>query len=235
MNIEQIANEVSAEMSRESKAMDGRAMMAEFLRRCLAKIVLKDIEPFGYLCDWGNDSYGLQRVAVYYREPGSGVEDDWNESPRVHENLPIYTQTQLLAVQERTSEALCAEIKHWKMVSSTYSGSFTQLELELTKANAEIARLKEEIRIVKEEEFPRKIECVANNWRTKLREIQQEQQLHVIVESAFREGFRSPETYNDVVLNSEDEAWRKSEAFSVQSKLVEEIRTLSPVTLEDLK
>ncbi len=30
-----------------------------------------------------------------------------------------------------------------------------------------------------------------------------------IVEDAFREGFRSVATYNDTVLNDEDEEWRK--------------------------
>lgn len=32
------------------------------------------------------------------------------------------------------------------------------------------------------------------------------------IEAAFREGFRSPTTYNDTVLNSEDEEWEKSDA-----------------------
>ena len=32
------------------------------------------------------------------------------------------------------------------------------------------------------------------------------------VEAAFREGFRSPTTYNDTVMNNEDDAWENSEA-----------------------
>lgn len=32
------------------------------------------------------------------------------------------------------------------------------------------------------------------------------------IEAAFREGFRSPTTYNDTLLNSEDEEWEKSDA-----------------------
>ena len=32
------------------------------------------------------------------------------------------------------------------------------------------------------------------------------------VEAAFRAGFRSPTTYNDTVMNSEDDAWENSEA-----------------------
>jgi hypothetical protein len=49
------------------------------------------VKPFGYLCDWGNDSYGLPRQTVYYGEPGSAIEDDWSVYPKVHHNLPIYT------------------------------------------------------------------------------------------------------------------------------------------------
>lgn len=47
------------------------------------------VEPFGYFCDWG-DHDGLQRIAMYYGEPGSGSIDDWNEAPKVHRNLPLY-------------------------------------------------------------------------------------------------------------------------------------------------
>lgn len=49
-------------------------------------------EPFGYFCDWGNDSLGLQRIAMYYGEPGNAIDDDWNEHPKVHKNLPLYTR-----------------------------------------------------------------------------------------------------------------------------------------------
>lgn len=44
-----------------------------------------------------------------------------------------------------------------------------------------------------------------------------EQQMREQVESAFRDGFRSPETYNDTVLNNEDDAWCRSEAFATLS------------------
>lgn len=47
-------------------------------------------EPFGYFCDWG-DHDGIQRIAMYYGEPGSATFDDWNEFPKVHKNLPLYT------------------------------------------------------------------------------------------------------------------------------------------------
>ena len=52
-------------------------------------------EPMGYLCDWGNDSYGLTRQTIYYGEPGSATLDDWNEFPKVHENTEVFTATQL--------------------------------------------------------------------------------------------------------------------------------------------
>lgn len=51
--------------------------------------------PFGFLCDWGNSSYGLTRQVFYYVEPGSASLDDWNESPKVHKNLPLYTEEQM--------------------------------------------------------------------------------------------------------------------------------------------
>ena len=38
------------------------------------------------------------------------------------------------------------------------------------------------------------------------------------VEAAFREGFRSPTTYNDTVMNSEDDAWENSEARAEAAK-----------------
>ena len=38
------------------------------------------------------------------------------------------------------------------------------------------------------------------------------------VEAAFREGFRSPTTYNDTVMNSEDDAWGNSEARAEAAK-----------------
>lgn len=48
--------------------------------------------PFGYLCDWGPDNTGLPRQIFYYGEPGSAAEDDWNEVPQVHRNLPLYVR-----------------------------------------------------------------------------------------------------------------------------------------------
>ena len=51
-------------------------------------------DPFGYFCDWGSDSYGLQNIAMYYGEPGSATYDEWDESPKVYKNLPLYTTPQ---------------------------------------------------------------------------------------------------------------------------------------------
>jgi hypothetical protein len=54
-------------------------------------------DAFGYLCDWGNDSYGLTRQTIYYGEPGSATVDDWNEYPKVHHNTQVFTADQLQA------------------------------------------------------------------------------------------------------------------------------------------
>lgn len=54
-------------------------------------------DPFCYLCDWG-DYGGLPRQIVYFGEPGSGVDDDWNEVPKVHHNKPMYTEEQVRAI-----------------------------------------------------------------------------------------------------------------------------------------
>ncbi len=68
------------------------------------------LEPFGYLCDWGDTQGGMQRIAVYYGERGNGVDDDWNEHPKVYKNLPIFTLDQAEAytaakVREALEEA----------------------------------------------------------------------------------------------------------------------------------
>lgn len=57
--------------------------------------MIKLPEPLGYLCDWGDDRYGLPNQIVYYDGPGSAIEDDWNEHPEVHLNTPIHTESQL--------------------------------------------------------------------------------------------------------------------------------------------
>lgn len=62
-------------------------------------------DPFAYLCDWGNDSYGLTRQVVYYGEPGSATLDDWNEYPKVRENEPIYTADQMRAALQSAQPA----------------------------------------------------------------------------------------------------------------------------------
>jgi hypothetical protein len=74
------------------------------LIRRLVEELGKQGEPFGYLCDWGDDSYGLTRQTFYYGERGSPTLDDWNEYPKVHHNLPLYTtpQTKPLSDEEIT-------------------------------------------------------------------------------------------------------------------------------------
>lgn len=54
-------------------------------------------DPYGYLCDWG-PAMGCDRQVFYYSEPGNGIDDDWNEMPKVHRNLPLYTHEQVLQI-----------------------------------------------------------------------------------------------------------------------------------------
>lgn len=68
-------------------------------------------EPMGYLCDWGNDSYGLPRQTVYYYEPGCAIEDDWNCHPKVHHNTKLFTAEQLAAAVLWERERICNAIK----------------------------------------------------------------------------------------------------------------------------
>ena len=74
-------------------------MLTTFAALCRADLVaeVELPEPMGYLCDWGNDSYGLTHQTVYYGEPGSPIEDDWNCHPTVHKNTQLFTRDQLLA------------------------------------------------------------------------------------------------------------------------------------------
>ena len=68
--------------------------------------MIKLPEPFGYFCDWGNDSLGLQRIAMYYGEPGNGIDDDWNRHPEVHKNTAVFTADQLKqAIRDALEEA----------------------------------------------------------------------------------------------------------------------------------
>lgn len=62
------------------------------------------LKPFGYFCDWG-DYDGLQRIAMYYGEPGSGSINDWNVAPKVHHNLPLYSQDAIQMLQRDLSSA----------------------------------------------------------------------------------------------------------------------------------
>lgn len=93
MNIEQIAHDVSSEMSKEAKAMEGRAMMVEFFRRCLSKLAEQDAEP----------------VAFAFKHSLLGVLYDFSETEHSNGMVRLYTETQLLAAQQRTAEA-CAKV-----------------------------------------------------------------------------------------------------------------------------
>ena len=89
MNIEQIAREVSAQMSKEAKTMAGHVMLAEFLRRCLSKLAEQDVEP------------------VAYQSTRNGFISRENKNPEY--NVAIYTEAQLIAAQQKVAEA-CAKV-----------------------------------------------------------------------------------------------------------------------------
>ena len=79
--------------------------------RRLVEELDKQGEPFGYLCDWGDDSYGLTRQTFYYGERGSPTLDDWNEYPKVHHNLPLYTTPQTKPLSdEKIPSLLSAQV-----------------------------------------------------------------------------------------------------------------------------
>jgi len=51
-----------------------------------AQPVIAPDTPFGYFCDWGNNS------KLYIGEPGNAIDDDWNKQPSVHKNLPLFVK-----------------------------------------------------------------------------------------------------------------------------------------------
>ena len=71
-------------------------------------------------------------------------------------------------------------------------GEIVSLRQQLAEKDAEIERLKEEVRVTKEEDFPRKAEAVANNWRIKLAASQlREQQLREALDAVQQVANRS--------------------------------------------
>ena len=93
MNIEQIALEVADELFLGGKAIGHEPV--EFLRRCLSKLAEQDVEPSFWLCR-GELFEVEQRFFPPNNEPIPGQEK-------------LYTETQLLAAQQRTAEA-CAKV-----------------------------------------------------------------------------------------------------------------------------
>lgn len=94
MDIEQIVKEVSSEMSKEAKAREMQAMLAEFLRRCLSKLAEQD---------------GIQPVAFAFRHSLLGVLYDFSETEHSNGMVRLYTESQLIAAQQRTAAA-CAKL-----------------------------------------------------------------------------------------------------------------------------
>jgi len=93
----------------ENDGDDFYRFMASAMIRRLVEELDKQGEPFGYLCDWGDDSYGLTRQTFYYGERGSPTLDDWNEYPKVHHNLPLYTTPQTKPLSDEEIEQCFAD------------------------------------------------------------------------------------------------------------------------------
>lgn len=91
MNIEQIAYE---EASGEMLDCFSKEQLAGYLLRCLSKLAEQDVEPVAW-----QDSQLLNHVIVFPDQPDQS-DDGW---------VPLYTEAQLLAAQQRTAEA-CAKV-----------------------------------------------------------------------------------------------------------------------------
>lgn len=115
MNIEQIAQKVREEMSSAILPQVVGAYEEAFLRRCLSKLAEQEVEPvahavlegrdtadsgWGYIAAWPEACHEhINEAIVEYEVEGAG---DWKV-------VPLYTETQLLAAQQRTAEA-CAKV-----------------------------------------------------------------------------------------------------------------------------
>lgn len=91
MNIEQIADAVSKEMLGNVATLQPELVKwnREYLSRCLEKLAEQDVEP------------------VAYQSTRNGFIAKENKNPEY--NVGLYTETQLLAAQQRTAEA-CAKL-----------------------------------------------------------------------------------------------------------------------------
>lgn len=88
MNIEQIAQEVMREMADAILPQVVGAYEEAFLRRCLSKLAEQAEEP------------------VAYQSTRNGFIAKEDKNPEY--NIPLYTETQLIAAQQKASEA-CAK------------------------------------------------------------------------------------------------------------------------------
>lgn len=101
MNIEQIALETWREIH-GFDAVFMRDEQVEFLRRCLAKLAKQDVEPvawmYEYSYDLNGDKQGNWPVEMQAQVSFSATKPDGVATK-------LYTEDQLLAVQQRTAEA----------------------------------------------------------------------------------------------------------------------------------
>lgn len=105
MNIEQIAFEVADELFLDGIAVGHNP--AEFLRRCLKKLAEPDVEQVAHLRFWA-----AQRYAGYGNiDFDEGFEVTTRMEPGVDGSpaFPVFTETQLIAAQQKAAEA-CAKL-----------------------------------------------------------------------------------------------------------------------------
>ena len=94
--------------------------------------MIKLPEPLGYLCDWGDDRYGLPNQIVYYGGPGSAIEDGWSEHPEVHLNTPIHTEAQLKqAVRDAYEDAAKVATTTCHHEATFFANGFNQAALNI--------------------------------------------------------------------------------------------------------
>lgn len=106
MNIEQIAKEALLEISPATECIADAVEATEFLRRCLAKLAVQNMEPI-YQLSKANSSVSSAWIDVdeqTYSDAGLYPE---------YGRRRLYPEAQLLAVQQRTAEACAKDAARW--------------------------------------------------------------------------------------------------------------------------
>lgn len=132
-----------------------------------------------------------------------------------------------------------------------YCPSIETLRRQLAEKDGEIERLKEEVRVTKEEDFPRKVKAVANNWRITLatsqaREVKLREALSIAVvggdylkseRDQFDKLLAQPTDTSalEAMIQKAGEVMRERCLPGTSSMFASRIRLLPQVTLEDIQ